>query len=219
MKQLNVLAISAAVAGALFSGVAAADVTGNLGATSNYMWRGTTQTAGDASISGGIDYSHESGLYAGIWTANTSFGSPETDYYIGFGGEAGDFSYDISVVDYTYTQTDDLDWIEVNLGGGIADFSFNLGLTNDVFGTDTDATYIEAAYDIALNDKTSLTLHVGSYDFDDEAAAGFESYVDYSATISSGDWSFMLSDTDLDSDAFTDGDLVFVVSWGMEVDL
>ena len=219
MKKLNVLAISAAVAGVLVSGTAAADVTGNLGATSNYMWRGTTQTGGDASISGGIDYSHESGLYAGIWTANTSFGSPETDYYVGYGGEAGSFTYDVSIIDYTYTQADDLDWIEINIGGGIDALSFNLGITSDVFGTDTDALYIEGAYDIALNDKTTLTLHIGSYDFDDEAAAGFESYIDYSATLAAGDWSFSLTDTDLDSATFTDGDLVFVVSWGMEVEL
>jgi len=219
MKKINILAINIAAAGVLVSGVATADVAGNLGATSNYMWRGTTQTGGAAAISGGIDYTNESGIYAGIWTSNSSFGSPETDYYIGFGGEAGGFSYDISVIDYTYTQADDIDWIEIDLGGGIGDFSFNVGITGDIFGTDTDALYIEAAYDFALNDKTTLTLHVGSYDFDDEAAAAFESYVDYSATISSGDWSFSVTDTDLDENNFTDGDPVFVVSWGMEVGL
>ncbi len=219
MKKLNVLAISAAVAGALLSGTAAAGITGNLGATSNYMWRGTTQTAGAAAISGGVDYSHDSGIYAGIWTSNTSFGSPETDYYAGFAGKAGSFSYDISVIDYTYSQADNIDWLEIDLGGGIGDFSFNVAFTNDIFGTDTDAVYIEGAYDIALSKEITLKLHIGSYDFDDEAAAAFDSYIDYSATISKGDWSFSLSDTDLDSNNFNDGDFVFVVSWGMEVDL
>lgn len=219
MKKLNVLAVSAVAAGILVSGTAAADLTGNLGATSNYMWRGTTQTAGAAAISGGVDYSHESGVYAGIWTSNTSFGSPETDFYAGYSGEAGKFTYDISIIDYTYLQTDNLDWFEIDLGGGIGDLSFNLALTTDIFGTDTDAFYIEAAYDLALSKETTLTLHIGNYDFDDEAAAGFESYIDYSATISNGDWSFSLSDTNLDTNNFVDGDLVFVVSWGMEVDL
>jgi len=219
MKKLNVLAISAAVTGVLMTGAVAAEVTGNLGATSNYMWRGTTQTAGAAAISGGVDYSNESGVYAGIWTSNSSFGSPETDYYVGYAGEASGFSYDVSVIDYTYSQADNIDWIEVNLGVGVDDFSFNIGITNDVFGTDTDAVYIEGAYDIALDKETTLTLHVGSYDFDDEAAAAFDSYVDYSATIAKGDWSFSLTDTDLDSNSFTDGDFVFVVSWGMELDL
>ncbi len=219
MKKLNALTISAVAAGILASGTASADLTGNLGATSNYLWRGTTQTAGGAAISGGVDYSHSSGLYAGIWTSNTSFGSPETDFYAGFGGEIGAFSYDVSVINYTYLQTDNIDWFEIDLGGGIADFSFNLAITNDIFGSDSNAFYVEGAYDLALSKETTLTLHIGSYSIDDEVAAAFDSYIDYSATITNGDWSFSVSDTDLDSNNFVDGDLVFVVSWGMEVNL
>ncbi len=223
MKRLKVLALTTFVASSLFNGNVMADLTGNLGVTSNYMWRGTSQTAGAAAVSGGIDYVSKGleGLYAGIWTSNTSFGSPETDYYIGFGGDIGTsgFSYDVNIIDYTYSQANDLDWVEVNIGGGIADLSFNLGITSDIFGTSTDALYIEAAYDIKLNEKMTLTLHLGSYDFDDEAAAGFESYIDYSATISSGDWSFSFTDTDLNSNVTDDGDFAFVVSWGMEVGL
>lgn len=219
MKQVKQLTLSAAVLAALVSGTASADLTGNVGATSNYMWRGTTQTGGGSSVSGGIDYSHDSGLYAGIWTANTAFGSPETDFYVGFGGEAGGVGYDISVIQYSYLQTDNLDWVEVNASASMADFTLAVGITSDVFGTDTSATYVSGEYEMAVGKESSLTLHVGSYSFDDEAAAAFDNYVDYGLTLTKGDWSFAYSDTNLDADIFTDGDPVFFVSWGTEVDL
>jgi len=219
MKKLKVLALVSVIGGASLSGAVMAEITGNLGVTSNYMWRGTTQTAGAAAVSGGIDYVSEVGIYAGVWTSNTSFDSPETDYYGGYAGNIGSFTYDVSIIDYTYSQADNIDWVEIDLGGGIAGFSFNLGITSDIFGTSTDALYIEGAYDIPLSETLTLTLHLGSYDFDDEAAAGFDSYIDYSATLTSGDWSFGFTDTDLNSNRFDDGDFLFVVSWGMEVGL
>jgi len=219
MKNVKALTLGAAIASALMSTAAVADLTGNLGATSNYMWRGQTQTAGGSSISGGVDYSHSSGAYAGIWTADTSFGSPETDFYAGFAGEAGDISYDVSLISYQYLQVRGADWSEVLVSGGIADFSFGLGITDNYADTGSDALYVEAAYEMKVGKEAGLSVHVGSYDFDDETAAGIESYIDYSITLSKGDWSFALSDTDLDENNTVDADPVFVVSWGMEVEL
>lgn len=198
---------------------ASAELTGNIGFTSNYLWRGTTQSAGGSSISGGIDYGHESGLYAGIWTADTSFGSPETDFYGGFSGSAGEIEYDVGLIQYSYLQADDIDWLEFYGSVGFMGATVGLAFTDDVFGTETDAFYVEAAYSIALAGDTSLDLHIGSYDFDDEAAAAFDSYIDYSIAISKGDWSFGFSDTDLDEDSFTDGDPVFFVSYSIETSL
>lgn len=45
------------------------ELTGNVGVTSNYLWRGETQTRDNPSVFGGIDYVHNSGLYIGTWTA------------------------------------------------------------------------------------------------------------------------------------------------------
>ncbi len=42
----------------------------NIGAVSNYMWRGVTQTQDGAAVQGGLDVSHESGFYAGTWASN-----------------------------------------------------------------------------------------------------------------------------------------------------
>jgi hypothetical protein len=42
----------------------------NIGAVSNYIWRGVTQTGDQAAIQGGVDVAHESGFYAGTWASN-----------------------------------------------------------------------------------------------------------------------------------------------------
>ncbi len=70
----------AAAAGALVSvsmismGQAMADdpwsFSANIGAVSNYVWRGVTQTGDQAAIQGGLDVAHASGFYAGTWASN-----------------------------------------------------------------------------------------------------------------------------------------------------
>jgi uncharacterized protein (TIGR02001 family) len=45
----------------------------NIGAVSNYIWRGVTQTGDQAAVQGGLDVAHESGFYAGTWASNVDF--------------------------------------------------------------------------------------------------------------------------------------------------
>jgi uncharacterized protein (TIGR02001 family) len=55
-------------------------VSANIGAVSNYIWRGVTQTQDGAAIQGGLDYAHESGFYAGTWASNIDWndeGAPQ----------------------------------------------------------------------------------------------------------------------------------------------
>ena len=86
--------------------------TGNVGVVSDYLFRGISQTHGKPAIQGGVDYAHESGLYAGIWGSSISWVSDaqnrsvptEIDIYGGykntFGG--GYWNYDVGVITYNY---------------------------------------------------------------------------------------------------------------------
>ena len=57
-KSLVSIALTASLASTAFiSTQASAEVTANASATSNYIWRGLTQTINQAAIQGGIDYS------------------------------------------------------------------------------------------------------------------------------------------------------------------
>ncbi|MFB6259216.1 MAG: TorF family putative porin, partial [Thiohalorhabdaceae bacterium] len=59
------------------TGAAQAGLTGNVGVTNNYIWRGFTQTNDMPAVSGGLDYSHSSGIYVGTWISNVDFSDPK----------------------------------------------------------------------------------------------------------------------------------------------
>jgi len=64
-KSLLILAL-------LSAGLVQAQVTTNLGATSDYRFRGISQTQNAPAIQGGIDYAHKSGVYIGNWNSSVS---------------------------------------------------------------------------------------------------------------------------------------------------
>ncbi|WP_051362324.1 TorF family putative porin [Solimonas soli] len=105
--------VSAVLIGAAaFSGSAMAGVTGNVGAVSEYFFRGLAQDSvitgrsdGKPAIQGGIDYAHDSGFYAGIWGSNVSWGAggSETDLYLGYSTKIADtFGIDVGAIYYAY---------------------------------------------------------------------------------------------------------------------
>ena len=52
----------------------------NIGAVSNYMWRGVSQTQDGPAVQGGLDYAHSSGFYLGTWASNVDWnneGAPQ----------------------------------------------------------------------------------------------------------------------------------------------
>jgi len=86
--------------------------SGNVSLTSNYLYRGVSQTNDKAAIQGGFDYAHPSGFYAGAWGSSISWlvdggyynsSSLELDTYAGFkGGFAEDFTFDVGFLRYNY---------------------------------------------------------------------------------------------------------------------
>ncbi|UTF59788.1 TorF family putative porin [Gilvimarinus sp. DA14] len=107
MKMMNkkVLASAVAASAIALSAVApsaSAEVSASVGAANMYYWRGMDLGNGDPAISGDITVS-TGGLYAGVWgsSGDASLGT-EYDLYVGYGGEAGSFTYDFSLWNYNY---------------------------------------------------------------------------------------------------------------------
>ena len=68
----------------------ASSVTGNLAVTSDYTFRGLTQTWGRPAIQGGADYTDPNGFAAGFWGSSISErsypgGAMELDLYASYG--------------------------------------------------------------------------------------------------------------------------------------
>ena len=198
LMNKKTLALSV-LAASLVSAPAMAELSGNISATSNYIWRGVTQNGDESAVQGGIDYSHESGFYAGTWTSSLGgAGDYELDLYAGYGFEAAGIAFDAGVINYMYpidTDGAEESFYEVYLGGSMGDFSAKVSYSPDAFladDVDESSIYLEAAYTAGL-----FTFHVGSYDFDYEDA---EDYVDYSVSLAKDEFTFGISNTDLEDD-------------------
>mgnify|MGYP000458643145 CR=1 FL=1 len=103
-------ALCAAAASAALSGAAMAQDDSaptfafNVGATSDYLFRGLTQTAKDPAVFGGVDMT--AGLfYAGAWASNVDWGV-ETDLYAGVKPVVGPVTFDIGAIYYGYPDSD-----------------------------------------------------------------------------------------------------------------
>ena len=84
----------------------------NIGGTTDYRFRGISQSSFKPAVQGGLDFSHKSGAYAGVWASNVNWikdyigatdGSLEVDFFGGYKGElAKDLSFDVGVIAYVY---------------------------------------------------------------------------------------------------------------------
>ncbi len=163
MKKF-LLAATAVAAIALAGSASAHDLLGgsisyNVAATSDYVFRGITQTDGDAAIQGGIDYS-KGMFYVGTWASNVSFADYEVDLYAGIKPTAGDFSFDLGAITYQYND-ETLNTTELKAAVSHPLYKGTIGAAlyhNTDFG-DTDYYELNGSY--PLTDKLSVSGAVG----------------------------------------------------------
>ncbi|WP_394389538.1 TorF family putative porin [Shewanella woodyi] len=208
-----------------------ASVTANIGATSNYLWRGVSQTQDAVAVQGGVDYEHGSGLYLGTWASNVDFDdetSYELDFYAGYAGTIGEeLGYDISYLYYAYPDSDsDIDFGELKAAISWRWFSLSYSHVTNA-GSDVatapwdneDMGYLDAGVSIPLSDSLSISAHYG-YSTGDIVTAWFDtdSYSDYSLSLNKeteiGEVSFTVSDTDLNGD---DATIIIGYSYSFEL--
>lgn len=231
MKKTSiVLAIGSLTLGAMAmtatTAAIAAEASGNIALSTDYKFRGISQSDGEA-ISGGFDVAFDNGFYIGTWGSSIEdWGNGlELDYYAGYGGEFNEsVSYDVGLLAYTYPNEDsgDLDYNEIYGSIGVADFTLGFAYSDDYFAGTGDFTYLYVDYSYALSESYSLDLHLGDNAIDDEDAFGTPDYMDYSIGVSTSfeglDLSLSYIDTDLSTDEcfggddLCDGSVVFTLS-------
>lgn len=210
--------------------------SGNVTLTSDYLFRGISQTGGDAAIQGGFDYSHASGIYLGTWASNVGWiedfqgyasGNMEIDLYGGYRGALGPVSYDVGVIGYFYPGEENGattgDTTELYLGLGWKWFSakYSYSISDETFGfansDGSDYLEVNASYPVG---ETGLTLgaHWGTFSFENNGAQDYDDWK-ISATYDMGKLTDTLSgvtlgvaytDTDADSAVWTDANNQFL---------
>lgn len=147
------------------------EVAGNVALTSDYVFRGVSQTQENPAISAGVDATFGS-FYAGGWASNVDFGDDtdaEVDLYGGWRSELSGWAVDLGGVAYLYAgQPDgaDYDYVELKAAASRAVGPATLGVaaywSPDFFGASEDeATYLEANAAFSPAERWTLSGAVG----------------------------------------------------------
>ena len=140
----SIILATSALASTSVSALEVEGLSANVGAVSQYIFRGIVQTD-TASASAGVDYEN-SGFYVGAWTADVQEGL-EIDLYGGYGGELDNgLGYSVGFTTYQYTGDFDTSYNEVNLGlsYGMFSVSYNVGEWEVEAGADQDYDFLSA---------------------------------------------------------------------------
>lgn len=206
-----------AAAGAAY---AEGEWSGNVSISSDYVWRGISQTNEDPAISGGFDYANGM-FYAGTWASNVDFedGAEDTNMEVDFyGGLTSSFSngvgWDVGVIYYAYPDADDADYDFFEIYGGLSyEFEGGVGVGGTVsWDPDNQNVYVEGSASYAFTDAFGVDATVGNYSFD-----GGGDYTNWSvgasyATPVGIDLGLRYTDTDIDGTTIAEDRVVFSIS-------
>ena len=139
----------------------ATTISANVALSSDYIWRGITQTNGDMALSGGFDLEAGNGFYFGTWASNANVGaaSLELDLYLGFAGEmAENMTYDIGYISVIYPGNDAADFEEAYI-------AFNFYGLNILYsdGQNNGPSYSEIAYSVDVG-PGAFNISYGEYE-------------------------------------------------------
>jgi uncharacterized protein (TIGR02001 family) len=212
MKK-TILGLTAAMALAALPAVSHAEdnpLSFNVSLTSDYRFRGISQSRLDPALQGGADYALPRGFYIGTWAStirwikdagrisnvDTGSANVEWDIYGGYKGEIQkDFGYDVGLLQYIYPgehlsnipNAHSPNTLELYgaLTYGPATVKYSHSLTR-LFGTASSkgSGYLEAAATFDVGGGVSLTPHIG---YQRVRHNSDFSYTDYALTASK-DW-------------------------------
>ncbi len=200
--------------------------TAGVSLTSDYRFRGVSQSDRDAAIQGWVQYDHASGLYANIWASTIDFNdelahdsSVEVDLTVGYNYALSDKTgLGIKAVYYLYPDADtpagsnDYDYFEaiasVSHDFGMASVSGELAWSPDFFFESGDAVSLKGGVSapvlekFAFMDGLTASANLGYQWIDDNATYGTPDYLYYDFGVSAGWEIFTIDlrwvDTDLD---------------------
>lgn len=208
LQTKSVLALSILLAGTAVMAQATAPAPDytlayNVGAVSDYRFRGISQTSFKPALQAGVDFTHKSGFYLGAWGSNVNWikdyvgatdGSLEVDLYGGYKGAiTKDLGFDVGVIGYTYpsnTAGNVSGYANANttevygaLTYSIVTAKYSQSTGNFVANTNSaGSAYLEVAATFDLGNGLTLTPHVGRQTIPN-VTNNLGDYTDYSLTL------------------------------------
>lgn len=159
----------------------------NIALTSNYIWRGVSQSNDSSALSGGFDVAHTSGLSAGVWASSVIFANGlEVDLYANYGFKVAGIDASVGYIAYVYQGDSSLNFSEVNVSATYAGVTAKVSkeIANAAAGTGfSDFGYyyeLGYTYSIPAVKGLDLGLHYGWADINGISNAA----EDYSIALS-----------------------------------
>ncbi len=226
MSSRSIACAGVLVSGLVLSGMADAGVSGTAALTTDYVFRGVSQTNGDPALQAGIEGVSDSGFYVGTWGSNISWlsdlsaagagisSSVEIDAYGGYRGTLGEAAtFDVGAIYYGYpgdfpSGFNSADTAEIYgaVTVGIFTAKYSYAIT-DLFGyADSDGSgYLDLAANWGFADSWTLNLHAGQQWIEDNEA--YE-YIDWKVGVTKGfangySLAFAYLDTDTEEALYT----------------
>ena len=186
---LGVLLLPIYAVSANAEGAADVEISANVALTTNYIFRGISQTDDGPAIQGGFDAGIEM-FYAGVWASSVDFGDDTTmeiDVYAGISPEFNGTTFDFGVLYYAYPDSPDLatgsqDFVEI-YGGVSREFNqVSLGISAayspDFYGETGGGFYLRGDAGFQVAENISISGHYGLSTFEDNLLN--DDYSDYS---------------------------------------
>jgi uncharacterized protein (TIGR02001 family) len=162
----------------------------NLAATTDYVFRGVSQTSRKPALQGGVDYSFgDSGFYVGAWGSNVDYGDGtpdiELDTYVGYNADVSDsLNLDVMLIRYAYFgEDDDFGTIDYNELVGVLTWSemlaFTAAYTNDYANTGESSSYFNVTGEWEVAEAFTFSAGVGRSNFEDS-----DGYTDWMLGVS-----------------------------------
>lgn len=176
---------------------AAFPLSATFAATTDYVFRGVSQTDNGPAFQAGLNYSAPYGIYAGVWGSNVDFGEGgpnfEVDYFVGWNKDLSDsWNLDLGVTRYSYESASD-GYGDIDYNEYIAKLTWNgpvtiggiLAYADDYGNAGAKETYtgLTASYDIGET-GFSLGASTGYTSIEAENDGGRVDYFDGSVSVS-----------------------------------
>jgi len=188
-------------------------LTANVGAVSQYRFRGIEQTSGAPALQAGVDFAHKNGFYAGVFTSSVKWvrdmngatsGEREVDYFLGFKTAVSDINFDFGAIQYQYPGNNsgvtgtpgaanytDANTTEIYVGVsyGVASFKVSNATSNFLGNKNSSgAKYYDLALNFDLGSGMTLVPHIGFQTIPGALSNGYTTsnagdYTDYSLTL------------------------------------
>lgn len=153
---------------------AQAQLTGNVGLTNDFRFRGISQTQGDTALQGGMDYADTNGLYVGNWNstvssqAYTNSNGLMSNVYGGYKQRLGVFTVDAGLSSYFFSGAKPYNTDELYIGAAVGTLSARIShvYSGEYFGTaDARGTkYYELNFKQPVGKGLALVAHAGRTD-------------------------------------------------------